>query len=296
MAENLERLKSNLISGDSIWDIAFEKEEDNSIHLVLRRKYEDRIILKLKKEYINDVYCSFGVHIYDTGRIEKSKIVINSVLFDKSCNEYKLYQPVFKTRYLIPIDLEFDEYFTIQYPEMTIKKNGKMKKRILDEAYYKHIQTTYFIRGFLKRLKLFCIKQILWKIPEVLLLPLRIVLFFTTGTKVMKNTLDIYFNDLYGKEREEESDVYFIEFMSIKVKGFSAFTYSLLHLVLAFVYIKMSWHNIFISKIVNNVFLGLTYVVVTLTLWERYIPNIVSILIKKLSKKSYKIQSRNIKI
>jgi hypothetical protein len=289
--DHLELLKEKLAIDYSIWTVAFEKYDNNELHFVIRKKYETRITKWIKRQNPEDVYCSFGIHIYNISAPKKSKVVIMTAVYDHEYKEYQLNKKVFKRNIYIPIDIGFDNSIEISSDNIVVKiDNCKLEKNILNYAYRKHVLPTRLFSGFWIRFKLIFTSNFIWKIPEIIFGLSRILLLCIDGTKTIKNIIEVHFNERDGKAKGNSfnEDSYQIEFMSIKVKGFSAFTYSLLHLMGAYAYFSLNYSNEFISKIGNNVFLGLTYVVVTLSLWSRFIPNGIKAIIKWSAKISCK--------
>lgn len=291
MINHLEVLKEKLAIDFNIWFIAFEKYEANELHFVIRRRYEKNIVKLIRKQNPEDVYCSFGIHIYDIENPRNSKVVIKTAVYDHEFKEYQLNKQVFKRRISIPIDIEINNLINASNDNITLNVDGcKLEKNIVNYAYKMHTLPTHFIRGVWIRFKLVFIKDFMWKIPSLLFGICRAILYIIDGTRTKKDVIEVHINESDGRTKGNsfKEDTYLIEFMSIQVKSFSAFTYSLLHLVAAYAYLTLGLSNEFISKVANNVFLGLTYVVVTLTVWSRFIPNILKFLIKWLAKISCK--------
>ncbi len=299
---NLNLLAEKLANENSEWKLHFNKYENDNIHLVFHKKYNKDIIDLIKSEYIDTIICGIGIHIYNAsdGLKKKEKIIISAACYDKDLDAYTTDQPIYKKKYLHPIDLELSDEFSVDLDHMNIiNKSGQIVNNIfLEYAYKKHCLSTKVIRGIIIRYRLWLIKDLKYQALILLSWLFRIILFFVNGSIYKKSTIEIHFDELIGTTSvlEKINKDELIDFMSLKINPFTAFTYSLFHLLMAFIYTLLNVHNAIISKIINNTFLTLAYVIVSLTIWDRYIPKSFDKTIKYFAKKAYETQIKRIKV
>lgn len=300
MDTRIHKLRSGLNFDGDVWKTVHESEDEASLHFVVERQYDARTKKVFRSDFVQDVTCYVGFHLYDIGGRNKQDIVVNAVYHDKEDHTDKVADAVYRKRYAVPINLSFVDTFEIDLDKMSVRGRNARKTPddLLGFIYERHIRATRPLKGLFVRLKVFVIRDIIRRIPEAVAGMLRGVLFVMSGIRFKKKTTDIHIDELLVTKNEltKKDDTKMIEFMQIKVNAISAFTYSAFHLVAAFLYVSLSLHNSFVSKVFGNVFLVLAYAVVSIALWERFIPKMLEKAIRKLAKIAFDLQLKKIRL
>lgn len=203
-----------------------------------------------------------------------------------------------------PIDLSSrDEfYYNPENSEFTYK-NKQIKPEDLLKAVEKlHLKPTFFIKGFWFKTKLFILRQALPTLIDIINTLFIKILYFISGTITTKGTLLVEDprNSVQRKDatsREEFANEK-INILGYKASAWSVVVYSLLHLVLyTFWFLNFRNQNIvFVTKLLSNAFLTLSYVIPSLVFFERIIPSFLQRIIRYIGRLYRKVLFSSIKI
>lgn len=293
-------LKNEILDNNPGWEVCFEKINNQEMHLVFSHSYNIDINKYFHVSNNTTVQCWVGFHQKRFPNNSKVIVSVDSVLFSKDdINSNSSGLKIFRNRFVHPKNFELSYPYSIDSDTYFLLKGKKNKsyKSFLNKLYNKHINQIRVFPGFFIRLFHRTEFYLLANIFAVLCHTFRLMIYLINGRKYKNKTIDILVDNFLKKEQktnkleiDEEQKV--IEILSIKVNAFSAFTYSVLHLLLAFLYIFLNIHNVYISKIMNSTLLNITYVIVTLTIWESVLPCVFDKLILFTANQCNEIKNR----
>lgn len=200
-----------------------------------------------------------------------------------------------------PVDIiSTDEYYYDIENDKFFKKNREISLfGLIDDFYGTHIKNTKILNGALIRMKIFFWKIIIAKFFKTLSKFFYWMLYLISGnkysyepiwkTEILNNVvISSTFKDTIGLNKDgfkEDLTVEELEFLGYKAPLWSILFYSLLHLMIYFIFNYINYKPDIIVNIFENNFLTLAYVVLSLWFIEQMLPNILKFLIKSSSER-----------
>jgi hypothetical protein len=194
-----------------------------------------------------------------------------------------------------PVDLEFTDEFYYD-PKVT-------PAELLKEVYEKHIKPTRTLAGFLLRIRFWFWRYLLRDLIELLSKVSKIILFTISG---MRYSYDAFFEgtewaDKYANQSGEGTEnskggEEKLNFLGYKAKKWPILFYCFLHLGAYILCTSINFKPHIIVVLLQNNFLTLVYVIVSISFVESVIPDGLKKLIRTLSRLSLKLTFKKIKV
>lgn len=204
-----------------------------------------------------------------------------------------------------PVDLEFMDEFYYD-PKANQIFHGRKKitpVQLVKEVYEKHIKSTRTLAGFLLRIRFWFWRYLLRDLIELLGKVTKTLLFIISGVRY---SYDAFFEgsewaDTYatsqgnGKENSQGGEDK-LNFLGYTAKKWPILFYCFLHLGVYIICDIINFKPHIIVALLQNNFLTLVYVIVSISLIESMIPDGLKKLIRALSRLSLKLTFKKIKV
>jgi len=207
-----------------------------------------------------------------------------------------------KTNLKDPIDIEARGDYVYNTAENTFYKDGQKKSgaEIVNEFYKTHIKSTKLVSGLGVRLRMWFWRTLVTKTLSNISKFFYYLLLAISGTRY---SYDPFFEeektDEFGardKVKTIQTEGKKIELIGYEASRWSILFYAFLHLFLYVLFMSINFKPHLLVKLLENNFLVAIYVVFSLWLIEAVIPELLKMLIKIFSKKSFACSFRKIKV
>lgn len=209
-----------------------------------------------------------------------------------------------------PVDITSDEYiYNISNSKLFIKNKEISGCAIINKFYNAHIRPTRLLKGIWIRAKLFFWRIALYRFFKLLADTFHYSLLLISGDrytyqsvfsqeKLNGRIISSSWKELIDKDVMEEKDKKNkeIEFFGHKLDYWPIIVYSIINLFLYFYFNYISFKPRVLVKIIDNSFLTLLYVVVSIWLLVFIMPSMLRKLIRWNSKISFELQHKKIKV
>lgn len=267
--------------------------------------HEPEVGISFKKKLKDDDYVSLiKLAVLDDGEPRRNNLFASATYGKDNGSSIEI-RSLENTKLDDPVDLVFNDEF---YYDPVAKQIYHGKKKIsplqlLNEVYGKHIKPTRTLAGFLLRVRFWFWRYFLRDLIEIFGKIAKVVLFVISGTRYSYDAFwegtelaDSYANpEGDGKEKSKGGEEK-LNFLGYKAKRWPILFYCSLHLG---AYMLCSLFDIkphIIVVLLQNNFLTLVYVVVSISLIESVIPDSLKKLIRALSRLSLKLSFKKITV
>jgi len=204
-----------------------------------------------------------------------------------------------------PLDLESrDEYSYDKNADVLYCKNKVISgEKLVKDFYERHTKSTRTFKGIYLRRKIWFWRVVVKSFFEFNAKILEIILYLISGTKYsydpFMEAFEEEINDYSARDNELEPTVKEatkIDFLGYKTSRWSIVAYSATHFMVYIIFYCLSYFPKIIATTFRNNFLTLLYVVVSLAIFEMFLPSIFKLLIKRFSTNAVNSGYKNISV
>jgi len=281
---------------------------DCYIGFSVKRKLEGR-----QDDYVTLLSIYIPDRIFNNVEITEKPLFIYAYYYEKDESGLKMRE---NSKYTDPTDCEFPNEYFYDIETKNLYQNNKIisADELINEVYNKHIKSTKLIRGFWIRAKIRFCRVLMKSIFEFMSKIFQWLLYAISGDSysydpmfkkgtikkktIQDNELDGYETDSKPKLKLKEGKK--VSFLGYKASPHCILFYALFHLCIYFVFLYgINYHSLFITgitKIFQNSFLILVYVMFSLIVIDKVMPKILMILIDVSSMWSFNFLHKSIKL
>jgi hypothetical protein len=264
---------------------------------------EPEVGLSFKKKLRNDGYISLiKLAVLDDGEPRRRKLFASTTYGKDNGSSIEI-RSLENTKRDDPVDLDFNDEF--YYDPKTNQIYHGLKKisplELLNEVYGKHIKPTRTLAGLLLRVRFWFWRYFLRDLVELLSKITKTILFIISGTHYSYDAFfegtewaDRYASPQGGGKENSKGGEEKLNFLGYKAKRWPILFYCSLHLSAYLLCSIFDFKPHIIVVLLQNNFLTLVYVVVSISLVESVIPDSLKKFIRVLSRLSLKLSFRKI--
>lgn len=238
---------------------------------------------------------------------EKNTLIVHATYGEVTDDGIKIRE---NPRFNDPVDVDSRDYFFYDKEKEVFYRNNEEvdPKQIIEEIYAKHLKSTRLFAGFWLRSKLFFWRLLARTTFELISKTFALILYLISGDKfsyepvfetetlngnIIKSRID-WGKSVEGKGDLKESPK--VDFFNYKVKHWPILFYAILHgTVFAICFFK-NFKPAIITKIFDNNFLTVLYVILSLWIIETVLSRALIFLIRFFSRSAFFAQTKGIEL
>lgn len=265
----------------------------------IKRKYDPRIrrLLPELQDEDFDYLALFHIYIEDEELANTNHQKILGIRVGMVVGKKKLMLPD-NPKINWPVDMVSDDFCVdLEQKKFSIKGREIEPMHMLEQIYNTHVKPCKTVKGFWfrtkKRLLLFHAMCFV-AISQTLVLIAKILFNDKYTWNHSRRALETEYPKLFEKKDVEKTEPPKEDFFGFKASRWSLFMYCLFHLIGFFIFRNKD--PIFIKQIITNPFLSVTYAFFSLCLFEKYLPLLFGLLIRKTTVYAYRIKETPLQV
>ncbi len=280
------------------------KLSDSKIGYSIKRDYDEDVVKKLgiidKKTYTSLTHLSIDDRDLEESNKKKLpvNIEINCLLFEDVENKFVYNYEYITNQKMKPINISTQGYTLDLLNKQFYKDNEKIELiDIYSEVYKKHIKPTLPLKGLPFRVKVYYRRLLLFALNNFSLLIIKLLHgIFDYNIKVKITTIRNSDKKDSSYDDKSESKQKTFEFLGYKESSRTIISYSLFHFVLYLALYYFHFKPVIIKNIINYQFLTLIYVITSMAIFGKLIPEILIFVVKVIENKIEDYEFKPIKV
>jgi hypothetical protein len=272
---------------------------DEYIGFSVQKRYDEILLKRLGVNKDDPYVCLIYVSIKKTNYEAKDRPPIElsaSFCYQKENRFWRGTAHLPKKTMFMPLDIaSTDEFFFSKISKKFYYKDKEIAPNtVLNEMFQLHIKFTKPLKGLWLRIKYLWLKVVTPNIYILIKTFFRAVHFIVTLKSYDYDVFQEYLTDSKKPSKETPDNEQRLDILGYKIKATPLITYSFFSLILFTInyfwpFVITPIHN-YLSRILANNFLTTLYAVVTLYLWDVFLPDCMRNGVKYFEKKRFSSQ------